>query len=154
VFLNGVVYTARDQAHKRLVELLRGGKRLPLDIRGVTFYYCAPTQAPAGRVIGSCGPTTSLRMDEFTPSLLKAGIKGMIGKGRRCAEVVKAIKKYKAVYFVALGGAGAFLSKRVKASVLVAFEDLGPEAIRCLRVEDFPVIVGIDSKGRSIKNYG
>lgn len=153
VFLNGIVYTARDQAHKRLVNLLKSGRRLPFEIRGVALYYCGPTAAKPGNAIGSCGPTTSSRMDAFTPALLKAGLKVMIGKGRRSKEVIGAIKKYKAVYFTAIGGAGAFLSRRVTASVVTAFEELGPEAVRCLRLKDFPAIVAVDSRGRSIKGW-
>ena len=153
VALTGVLYTARDQAHKRLVELIRKRKPLPFDIKGATIYYTGPTPPCDGSTtltIGSCGPTTSARMDKFTPALLQAGLHGMIGKGGRSDEVRRAIKKYKAVYFLAVGGAGALLSGYVRSNELVAFSDLGPEAIYRLEVKDFPVIVGIDSKGRDI----
>lgn len=148
--LSGIIYTARDQAHKRLVEALKQGKKLPLSLRGQIIYYCGPTPAPKGKPIGSCGPTTSLRMDEFTPALLKAGVKGFIGKGRRSEGVLKALKKYRGIYFLTYAGCGALLSKYVKRSKLVAYRDLGPEAIYELEVADFPVIVAIDTKGISI----
>jgi fumarate hydratase subunit beta len=148
--LSGVIYTARDQAHKRLVEAIKKHKRLPLDLRNQVIYYCGPTATPKGKIIGSCGPTTANRMDRFTPDLLKAGIKGMIGKGRRSDKVVAAIKKYKAIYFLAPAGLGALLSTKVKSKELIAYPELGPEAIYKLRVKDFPVIVGIDSRGRNI----
>ena len=150
VFLSGKIFTARDQAHKRLVELIRKGKRLPVGLKGQIIYYCGPALTPKGRVIGSCGPTTSSRMDEWTPVLLKAGLKGMLGKGSRCREVIKAIKKYKAVYFLTYAGCGALLSQYVRKKRLAAYADLGPEAIYELEVKDFPLIVAIDSKGRSI----
>lgn len=150
VLLNGAIYTARDQAHKRLAEVIRKGKQLPVGLKGQIIYYCGPTLTPKGRVIGSCGPTTSSRMDEFTPLLLKAGLKGMLGKGSRCQDVIKAIKKYKAVYFLTYSGCGALLSRYVSKKKLVAYADLGPEAIYELEVKDFPLIVAIDSKGRSI----
>lgn len=150
VLLSGVVYTARDQAHKRLVGAIKNGKRLPIDLKGAIIYYCGPTKAPKGKAIGSAGPTTSSRMDIFTPVLLKAGLKGMIGKGRRSPEVIKAIKKYKAIYFLAIGGAGALLSQHIEEAWPVAYYDLGPEAIYKLIVKDFPVIVGIDCKGNDI----
>lgn len=150
VLLNGKIYTARDQAHKRLVEAINKGRKLPIDLRGQIIYYCAPTQTPKGKVIGSCGPTTSSRMDEFTPVLLKAGLKGMLGKGARGQEAIKAIKKYKAVYFLTYSGCGALLSRYVSKKRLIAYADLGPEAIYELEVKDFPLIVAIDSKGRSI----
>jgi fumarate hydratase subunit beta len=150
--LSGVIYTARDQAHKRLVDALKQGKRLPLDLKGAIIYYCGPTKTPRGKIIGSCGPTTSSRMDEFTPALLSRGLKGMIGKGSRSKEVRAAIKKYKAVYFLAYAGCGALISKYVKKVTPVAYRDLGPEAILKLEVKNLPLIVGIDAKGRSI--YG
>ena len=150
VLLSGTIYTARDQAHKRMAEAIKKGKRLPVDLKGQIIYYCGPTKTPKGKVIGSCGPTTSSRMDEFTPQLLKLGLKGMIGKGRRSKEVITAIKKYKAVYFLTYAGCGALLSRYVKKAKPVAYQELGPEAIYKLEVEDFPVIVGIDSEGRSI----
>lgn len=148
--LSGVIFTARDQAHKRLVEAIKNGKKLLLDLRGQIIYYCGPTKTPQGKIIGSCGPTTSARMDDFTPLLLKAGLKGMIGKGNRSREVIKAIKKYKAVYFLTYAGCGALLNGYVKKATVIAYKDLGPEAIYRLEVKDFPLIVGIDAKGRCI----
>ena len=148
--LSGIIYTVRDQAHKRLVDTAKSGKRLPLDLKGAVIYYCGPTKTPKGKIIGSCGPTTSSRMDEFTPFLLGRGLKGMIGKGARSKEVRAAIKKHKAVYFLAYAGCGALISKYVKKVTLVAYRDLGPEAILKLEVKDFPLIVGIDARGGSI----
>jgi len=139
--LSGVIYTARDQAHKRLVELIKKGKRLPIDLKNQTIYYCGPTKTRPGKIIGSCGPTTSSRMDAFTQPLLKTGLRGMIGKGNRSKEIARAIKKYNAVYFIAIGGAGAYLSKKVRKLKIAAFKDLGPEAVYKLEVKDFPVIV-------------
>lgn len=150
--LRGTVYTARDQAHKRLVEALKRGKRLPVDLRGQVIYYCGPTKTPKGKSIGSCGPTTSARMDAFTPALLKRGLAATIGKGNRSDEVKRAIRKYRAVYFVTYAGCGALLSKFVKKARPVAYKELGPEAILRLEVKDFPLIVAVDAKGRSI--YG
>jgi len=147
VLLSGVIYTARDAAHKRFAELLAKGKRLPIELRGACIYYCGPTPARPGNAIGACGPTTSSRMDEFTPALVKTGLSAMIGKGRRSDEVKKSIKKHGCVYFLAPAGLGALLATKVKASKTVAFRDLGPEAVYRLEVEDFPLIVGIDSKG-------
>ena len=152
ILLSGVIYTARDQAHKKLVDAIRRGKNIPLKLEGQIIYYCGPTPAPKSRPIGSCGPTTSGRMDDFTPILLAKGLLGMIGKGDRSREVKAAIKKYKAVYFVAIGGAGAYLSKRVERAGVVGYKELGPEAIYRLEVKDFPVVVAIDSKGRSLFN--
>lgn len=148
--LSGAIYTCRDQAHKRLVEALKKRKEIPIELKGQIIYYCGPTKTPKGKIIGSAGPTTASRMDEFTPTLLKAGLKGMIGKGRRSEEVIKAIKKYKAVYFITYAGCGALLSKYVRKARPAAYKDLGPEAIYRLEVKDFPLIVGIDSKGRSV----
>lgn len=150
VLLTGEIYTARDQAHKRLVEMIAKKKKLPLDLEGKIIYYCGPTATPTGKPIGSCGPTTSSRMDRMTAPLLAAGVKGMIGKGKRSEDVRKLIKEHKAVYFLATGGAGAFLSKRVLVAEPVCFKDLGPETIYKLRVKDFPLIVGIDAAGRDI----
>ncbi len=150
LLLSGTVYTARDAAHKILVGLLKSRKRPPIPLKGIAVYYAGPTPARPGRVIGSCGPTTSSRMDGFTPALLKAGVKIMIGKGRRSAKVKEAIKRYKAVYFLAPAGCGALLSKKITKKKAVAYKDLGPEAIYKLEVEDFPVIVGIDPKGRDV----
>ena len=149
VLLSGVIYTARDQAHLRFMELLKQKKKLPMDIKDQVIYYCGPTP-PGERVIGSCGPTTSSRMDPFTPTLLDAGLKGVIGKGRRSEEVKASIKKNGAVYFLAPAGAAAYLSMKVKSSTVVAFDDLGAEAVHMLEVKDFPLIVGIDSNGRDI----
>lgn len=150
VFFNGVIYTARDQAHQRLVEAIKKGKKFPVDLKGKVIYYCGPTKTPKGKVIGSCGPTTSARMDEFTPALLKAGVLAMIGKGRRSPEVIKAIKKYQAVYFLTYAGCAALLAKYVEKARAVAYKDLGPEAIYELEVKNFPLIVGIDTQGKDI----
>jgi fumarate hydratase subunit beta len=150
VLLTGVIYSARDQAHKRLVSAINQKKKLPIDLVGQVIYYCGPTPAPKGRVIGACGPTTSSRMDEFTPALLKAGLKAMIGKGRRSSEVVAAIKKYHAVYLLTYAGCGALLANFVKEASVLAYPELGSEAIYRLEVENFPLIVGIDTKGRDI----
>jgi fumarate hydratase subunit beta len=147
VLFTGTFYTARDQAHKRLVKEI--GKRKNF-IKNQIIYYCGPTNTPRGKVIGSAGPTTSSRMDEFTPRLLSVGLIAMIGKGKRSREVRQAIKKQKAVYFLAPAGCGALLSKKIRSKRLVAYKDLGPEAIYEFKVKDFPLIVGIDSKGRSI----
>jgi len=150
VLLSGTIYTARDQAHKRLVGAITKGKKLPFNLKGKIIYYCGPTKTPKRKVIGSCGPTTSSRMDIFTPQLLKAGLKGMIGKGARSKGIIQAIKKCKAIYFLAPAGCGALLAKKVKKARTIAFRDLGPEAIFKLEVKDFPLIVGIDIYGRSI----
>ena len=147
VLITGVIYTGRDAAHKRLFDLLREGKDLPFDIRGQIIYYVGPTPAKPGQVFGSAGPTTSYRMDAYSPSLIGRGLKGMIGKGMRSDAVKEAMKKHKAVYLAATGGAGALLGKRVKKAEVVAYEDLGPEAIRRLEVEDLPVIVINDVHG-------
>ncbi|MDP8263517.1 MAG: Fe-S-containing hydro-lyase [Candidatus Ancaeobacter aquaticus] len=154
VLLSGALYTARDQAHKKICHALAHNKRVPIDLSSALIYYCGPTPARPGRAIGSCGPTTSARMDEFTPALLAKGLKGMIGKGERSQEVVKAIQKNKAVYFIAVGGAGALLSCCVKKASIVAYSELGTEAVRKLEVEDFPVIVAIDSRGKTILKRG
>jgi fumarate hydratase subunit beta len=154
VFINGVIYTGRDAAHKRLFDLLRDGKELPFDIRGQIIYYVGPTPAKPGQVFGSAGPTTSYRMDAYSPTLIEKGLKGMIGKGMRSDAVKKAMRKYKAVYFAATGGAGALLAKRVKRAEIVAYEDLGPEAIRKLDVEDLPVIVVNDVRGNDLYAEG
>jgi len=152
ILLSGTIITARDAAHKRFIDLMGKGRRLPIGLKGAIIYYCGPTPAAPGRAIGSCGPTTSARMDKFTPSLIKSGLGGMIGKGDRSQDVVRAIKKYKCVYFIATGGIGALLSTKVKSARAVLFHDLGPEAVYRLEVKDFPVTVGIDTKGKSI--YG
>ena len=150
VLLNGVIYTGRDAAHKRLHDLLQSGKDLPFDIRGQIIYYVGPTPAKPGRVLGSAGPTTSYRMDAFAPALIEKGLKGMIGKGMRSDQVKEEMKRHKAVYFAATGGAGALLAKRVKKAEVVAYDDLGPEAIRRLEVEDLPVIVVNDVQGNDL----
>jgi len=150
ILLTGTIYTARDQAHKKLIELIKKGRRLPMDLKNQIIYYCGPTPAPRGKIIGSCGPTTSARMDELTIPLLKKGLKGMVGKGRRSSAVIKAIKKYRAVYLLTFAGCGALLSGKVKKAKPVAFKELGPEAIYKLEVKDFPLIIGVDSRGRSI----
>ena len=151
IFITGTLYTVRDEAHKRLVDLINARKPLPVDLNGQIIYYCGPTPAPPGRVIGSAGPTTSGRMDRFTPILLeKIGLKGMVGKGNRSLEVVSAMKAKKAVYFAAIGGAAALLSTFIKKSEIVCYEDLGAEAIYRLTVEKFPVIVAIDCEGNNL----
>lgn len=154
ILLIGTVYTARDAAHKRLVELLEQNQPLPFDIEGQVIYYVGPTPAKEGQPIGSAGPTTSSRMDAYTPALLEKGLKGMIGKGERSLEVVEAMIKCKAVYFAAIGGAAALMAKCVKASEIVAYEDLGAEAVRKLYVEDLPLIVTIDSEGNNFYHLG
>jgi len=148
--LDGTIYTARDQAHKRLVSVIKQDQCLPFELKDAFIYYCGPTKTPKGRIIGSCGPTTSLRMDEFTPVLLAAGLKGMIGKGTRSQQVRDAIKKYKAVYFITYAGCGALLSQFVKQAETIAYSRLGPEAICKLKVRNFPLFVAIDASGRSI----
>ncbi len=150
VFLSGTVYTARDAAHKRLKELIDEKKPLPFDLSGACIYYAGPTPERPGAVIGSCGPTTSARMDNFTPLLLEHGLCAMIGKGPRSADVVDAIKKYGAIYFCAIGGAGALCAKSVTSLEVIAFEELGCESIKKLTVKDFPVICGVDSNKNSI----
>jgi fumarate hydratase subunit beta len=154
VIVNGVVYTGRDAAHKRLVDLVNQGKPLPFDIRGQIIYFVGPTPPKPGQVIGAAGPTSSYRMDAYSPTLIAKGLKGMIGKGLRGKEVVEAMKKYKAVYFGATGGAGALISKRIKKAEIVAYEDLGAEAVRRLEVEDFPVIVVNDIYGNDLYEVG
>lgn len=150
VYLSGTIYTARDAAHKRMQETLDRGQELPFEISGNTIYYMGPSPAREGRPIGSAGPTTASRMDRYTPQLLDMGLGGMIGKGKRSKEVVDAIVRNGSVYFAAVGGAGALLSKRILSSEVIAYDDLGTEAIRRLEVEDFPVIVVIDSKGNNL----
>jgi fumarate hydratase subunit beta len=147
ILLSGVLYVARDAAHRRMVEALDKGEPLPFDIKGQTLYYMGPSPAPPGRVIGSAGPTTSARMDAYTPRLLAAGLKGMIGKGVRSQEVKEALKKYQAVYLAAVGGAGALISKTIIKSEVVAYPDLGPEAVLKLEVRDFPATVINDIYG-------
>jgi fumarate hydratase subunit beta len=154
VLLSGVMYVARDAAHKRLVEALDKGVPLPFEIKGQTVYYMGPSPAKPGQVIGSAGPTTSGRMDTYSPRLMEVGLKGMIGKGNRTKAVKEAIIKNKAVYFAAIGGAGALISKRIKKSEVVAYEELGAEAVRKLEVEDFPVTVINDIYGRDLYEEG
>jgi len=150
VLISGTIYTARDAAHKRMAEALAEGKELPFDIRGNIIYYMGPSPAREGRPIGSAGPTTATRMDKYTPELLDLGLGGMIGKGKRSAAVVDGIVRNGAVYFASVGGAGALLSKCITDSVIIAYEDLGTEAIRKLTVRDFPAIVVIDAEGNNI----
>lgn len=150
VYISGTIYSARDAAHKRMYETMLEGKEIPMDLKDNVIYYLGPTPAKEGQVIGSAGPTTSSRMDKYTPLLLNNGLNGMIGKGKRSREVIDAIVKNKAVYFAAVGGAGALLSKCIKKSEVIAYDDLGTEAIRKMEVEDFPVIVVIDSEGNNL----
>lgn len=150
VYITGRIYTARDAAHKRMADVLRDGGELPIELRNNIIYYMGPSPAREGRAIGSAGPTTSSRMDKYAPRLLDLGLKGMIGKGKRSAEVSEAIVRNGAVYFAAVGGAGALLSKKIVSSRVIAYEDLGTEAIRELEVKNFPVIVVIDSKGNNL----
>lgn len=150
VLLSGTIFTARDEAHKRLLELLRRNKKLPFDIKGSVIYYTGPTPAKPGQIISSCGPTSSYRMDKYTPELLKRGLKATVGKGRRSKEIVAALKKHKAVYFAATGGVGALISKCVKKSEIIAFADLGCEAVYRLIVKDFPLIVINDIYGNDL----
>jgi len=154
VLLNGIIYTGRDAAHKRLIDMMNNGEELPLELQGQVIYYVGPCPAKPGKIIGSAGPTTSGRMDAYTPILLEKGLKGMIGKGIRNKTVVDAIIQFKAVYFAAIGGAGALLAEAIKEAEIIAFEDLGPEAIYKLRVEDFPVTVIIDSEGNDLYTIG
>lgn len=150
VYLTGTIYTARDAAHKRMYEALQKGENLPLDVTNNVIYYMGPSPAREGRPIGSAGPTTASRMDKYAPALLDLGLRGMIGKGKRSSEVKAAIVRNGAVYFAAVGGAGALLSKSIVASEVIAYDDLGTEAIRKLQVEKFPVIVVIDSQGNNL----
>ncbi len=150
VYITGTVYVARDAAHKRMIEALDRGEELPIHIKDATIYYMGPSPAREGRPIGSAGPTTATRMDKYAPTLLNLGQKAMIGKGKRSQAVIDAIIRNKAVYFAAVGGAGALLSKRIKESEVICYEDLGAEAIRKLYIEDFPVIVVIDREGNNL----
>ncbi len=154
VYLSGILYTARDAAHKRLVELLEKGEELPFPIEGSVIYFVGPTPPKPGEPIGSAGPTTSYRMDSYSPTLLKHGSRGMIGKGKRNQEVKDACVKYGGVYFGATGGAGALLGKKIKEAKVIAYEELGPEAIRELVVEDFPVTVVNDTYGNDLYQMG
>lgn len=150
VYLTGIIYSARDAAHKRMYDTMLEGKKIPMDLKNNVIYYLGPTPAREGQVIGSAGPTTASRMDKYTPLLLDNGLNGMIGKGKRSQKVIDAIVRNKAVYFAAVGGAGALLSKCIKKSEVIAYDDLGTEAIRKMEVEDFPVIVVIDSEGNNL----
>ncbi len=150
VELWGTLYTARDKAHQRLYDAIKKKKELPIPLNNQVIYYTGPTPAPPGRVIGSCGPTTSSRMDPFTPLLLKNGVKGLIGKGERSIEVVEAIRRYGCLYFIVIGGIGTLLAQKVYKAEVLAYKDLGPEAIYMLQVRGFPAIVGIDSRGNDI----
>ena len=152
--ISGIIYTARDAAHKRLCQLVAEGKELPMELRDSVIYFVGPTPAKPGQAIGSAGPTTSYRMDAYSPTLLVEGLTGMIGKGKRGPEVVAAMKEYGAVYFGAIGGCGALLSKCIKKAEVIAYEDLGAEAIRRLEGEDFPAIVIIDSQGNNLYETG
>ncbi|MDN5347549.1 MAG: fumarate hydratase subunit beta [Clostridia bacterium] len=155
VLINGVIYTGRDAAHRRLVETYKAGKELPVDLKDQIIYYVGPCPAKPGKVIGAAGPTTSGRMDAYTPLIIeKMGLRGMIGKGGRTPEVIEAMKEHTAVYFLAVGGAGALLAQRIKKAEIIAYEDLGPEAIYRLEVEDFPVVVGIDCYGNNLYQVG
>jgi fumarate hydratase subunit beta len=154
VEISGIIYTARDAAHRRMIECLDRGEPLPFDVRGQAIYFAGPTPPPPGRPIGSAGPTTSYRMDEYSPRLIAEGLSGMIGKGARSREVVDAMVKHGCVYFVAVGGAGALLARHIKNAELVAYEDLGAEAIRRLTVERFPAIVANDLTGADIYKEG
>jgi len=154
VFITGVIYTARDAAHKRLVELVEAGKELPFAIKDQLIYFVGPTPAKPGKAIGSAGPTTSYRMDKYSPILLDLGLRGMIGKGSRSQEVKSSMVKNKAVYLAAVGGAAALIAKTIKKAEIIAYEDLGPEAIRRLEVEDFPAIVVNDVEGSDLYELG
>ncbi|WP_252236903.1 Fe-S-containing hydro-lyase [Clostridium sp. CH2] len=154
VLLSGIIYSARDAAHKRLIELLDKDEKLPLSIDNEIIYYVGPSPAKPGSVIGSAGPTTSYRMDSYTPRLLDLGLKGMIGKGARNKEVIKSIRKNKAIYFGAIGGAAALIAKRIVKSEIIAYEDLGAEAIRKMEVKDMPLVVIIDSVGNNLYEIG
>ena len=154
VLINGIIYTGRDAAHKRLAELLERGERLPFELNGQVIYYVGPCPAKPGNVIGSAGPTTSGRMDAYAPGLMEMGLKGMIGKGSRSKSVIDSIVRHKCVYFAAIGGAGALLAEAIKEAQVVAFADLGPEAIFKLKVENFPATVIVDTEGKDLYKIG
>ena len=154
ILLTGTIYTARDAAHKRLIELIKSGEELPFDLKGETIYYVGPTPPKPGMVIGSAGPTTSYRMDAYAPKLLDLGLKGMIGKGLRNEEVIESIKRNKAIYFGAIGGAAALIGKSIISSEIIAYNDLGAEAIRKIEVKDMPLVVIIDSLGNNLYEIG
>ena len=150
VYITGTIYTARDAAHKRMYEAIQNNEELPMEMEGNIIYYMGPSPAREGRAIGSAGPTTASRMDKYAPTLLDLGLKGMIGKGKRSKEVLDAVVRNKSIYFAAVGGAGALLSKCIKESEVIAYDDLGTESIRKLKVEDLPAIVVIDTKGNNL----
>ena len=154
VLISGVIYTARDMAHHRLIQALDSGEKLPFDINGQTLYYMGPSPAKPGQIIGSAGPTTSSRMDGYTPRLIAAGLRAMVGKGNRSPEVKEVMRKYKAIYFATIGGAGALLHKSIKQVEVVAYKELGAEAILRLEVKDFPAIVAIDIYGGDLFEQG
>jgi len=154
VLLTGIIYSARDAAHKRIVDMMAKGEKLPFELQGATIYFMGPAPAKPGYAIGSAGPTTSYRMDAYSPTLIAAGLKGMIGKGARSKEVVEAMKQHAAVYFAATGGAGALIAKSIKKAEIVAFEDLGAEAVRRLEVVDFPCTVAQDCYGENLYEEG
>ena len=154
VRISGYIYTARDAAHKRLTEALARGEELPLDLKDNVIYYVGPSPTKPGEVVGSAGPTTSGRMDKYTPTMIQQGMRGMIGKGLRSQEVIDACKEYGAVYFAAVGGAAAVIAQSIKGEEMIAYEDLGPEAIRRYEVEDFPAIVVIDAEGNDFYKVG
>ena len=154
VLITGAIYTGRDAAHKRLTDLVEAGKPLPIDIQGQIIYYVGPSPAKPGRAVGAAGPTTSYRMDAYAPELIRLGLKGMIGKGARGQDVRDAMAEFKAVYFAAIGGAGALMAQAIKKAEIIAYEDLGPEAIRRLEVEEFPVIVVNDVWGNDLYEEG
>lgn len=154
VLISGTIYTGRDAAHKKMVEALARGEELPFDVRDQIIYFVGPTPPKPGQVIGSAGPTTSGRMDAYSPKLIELGLTGMIGKGIRSVEVIEAMKKYGAVYFGAIGGSGALLAKRIVSAEVIAYPELGPEAVRKLEVKDFPVMVIIDKDGKNLYEFG
>ena len=154
VYITGTIYVARDAAHKRMIEALDRGEQLPIEIENATIYYMGPSPAREGRPIGSAGPTTASRMDKYAPKLLDLGLKGMIGKGARNEEVINAIKRNNSIYFGAIGGAGALISKCIKSSKIIAYDDLGAEAIRKLEVKDMPLVVIIDTNGNNLYEIG
>ncbi|WHY67377.1 Fe-S-containing hydro-lyase [Neobacillus sp. SuZ13] len=154
VSITGVIYSARDAAHKNMVDALKETQPLPIDVEGQVIYYAGPTPAKPGKVIGSCGPTTSGRMDAFSPQMLDQGLKGMIGKGPRSQEVIESMKRNRAVYFAAIGGAAALIADTIKKVDIVAYEELGPEAIRRMEVTDYPCIVAVDSEGNDLYKLG
>jgi fumarate hydratase subunit beta len=154
VLISGTILTGRDAAHKKLIELLDAGKELPIDVKGQAIYYVGPSPTRPGKAVGSAGPTTSYRMDPYAPKLIALGLKAMIGKGSRSPEVIEAMKKYKAVYLAAVGGAAALIARSIKKAEIIAYEDLGSEAIRKMEVKDFPAIVVNDTKGNDLYKLG